>query len=133
MGKRREQHEKHPFEDNPFADGLLDWMGSPEGQRSIEVSDTLWDLMDNVQIDARRRELIWPEAQRLSLEQSVQRIHKEHPSLPRPRIESFLISWLENCAPEGYSQQQLEELDQLTEQWLDDYERARKPARTRDS
>jgi hypothetical protein len=133
VGKRRE---KHPFEDNPFAEGLLDWMGSPEGQRSIEVSDTLWELMDNVQLDARRRELIWPEAQRLSLEQSVQRIHKEHPSCPRERIESFLISWLENYAPEGYSQEQLDQLDQLTEQWIDDYERRPKSkngTRTRDS
>lgn len=130
MGTRRE---KHPFEDNPFVDGLLDWMDSPEEQRSIEVSDTLWELMDNVQLDARRRELIWPEAQRLSLVQSVQRIHTEHPRFPREHIESFLISWIENHAPEGYSQKQLDELDQLAKQWLDDYERARKPARTRDS
>lgn len=133
MGKSRDKHEKHPFEDNPFVDGLLGWMGSPEGQLSIEVSDTLSELMDNVQLDARRRELIWPEAQRLSLEQSMQRIHKEHPSFPRERIESFLISWLEHYTPEDHSQEQLDELDQLTEQWIEDYERARKPARTRDS
>jgi len=130
MGKRRE---KHPFEDNPFVDGLLDWMGSPEGQLSIEVSDTLWEVMENVQLDARRRELIWPDAQPLSLEQSIERIHREYPDFPRRRIESFLISWLESYAPESYSQEQLDELDQLTEQWIDDYERAKKPARTRDS
>jgi hypothetical protein len=131
------QRDKHPFEDNPFAEGLLDWMGSPEGQLSIEVSDTLWELMENVQLDARRRELIWPEAERLSLEQSAERIQNEYPHFPRERIESFLISWLEHYAPEGYSQQQLDELDQLTEQWIYDYERrsksAQKPARTRDS
>lgn len=130
MGKRREQH---PFADNPFVDELLDWMGSPEGQLSIEVSDTLWEVMENVQLDARQRELLWPEAQPLSLEQSVERIHKAYPHFPRGRIESFLISWLESYAPEGYSQEQLDELDQLAEQWIDDYEQAQKPARTRDS
>lgn len=119
MGKQRDPH---PFEDNPFVDGLLDYMGSPEGQRSIEVSDTLWALMEKVQLDAPRRKLIWPDGdpQRLSLEQSMERIRKAYPHFPPQRIESFLISWLENYAPEGYSPEQLDELDQLTEQWLDD-------------
>lgn len=120
MGK---QPEKHPFEDNPFVEGLLDWMGSPEGQRSIEVSDVLWDLMEEVQLDARRRELIWSEAERLSLDQSIERIQQQYPDFPRERIESFLISWLENYAPEDYSQDQLDELDQLAEEWIDDLER----------
>ena len=134
MGKRRE---KHPFEDNPFLEGFLDWMGSPEGQLSIEVSDALWQLMENVHLDARRRELIWPEAQRLSLEQSAERIQEEYPNFPRQRIKSFLISWLEHYAPEGYSQEQLDELDQLAERWIADLERrsqtASDPERTRDS
>ena len=134
MGKRRE---KHPVEDNPFVDGFLDWMGAPEGQMSIEVSDTLWELLQNVQLDPRRRELIWPDAKPLSLEHSAERIQEEHPHLPRERIESFPISWLENYAPDTYSQEQLDELDRLIEQWLEDLERqpktARKTAGTRDS
>lgn len=120
VAKRPDQH---PFEDNPFLDGLLDYMGSPEGQLSIEVSDTLWELMVNVQLDARRRELIWPEAERLSLEQSALRIQTEYPHFPPERIASFLISWLEHYAPEGCSQEQLDQLDELTEQWLADLER----------
>lgn len=125
MGKRRE---KHPFEDNPFVEGFLDWMGSPEGQTSIHVSDTLWQLMENVQLDPRRRKLIWPDAKPLSLEQSVERIQKQYPDFPRERIESFLLSWLENYAPETYSQEQLDELDRLTELWLEDLERPPKAA-----
>jgi len=119
MGKQRDPH---PFEDNPFIDGFLDWMGSPEGQLSIEVSDTLWPLMENVQLDARRRELIWPEAQRLGFDQSIEHIHKQYPDFPTERIEHFLISWLEHYAPEDYSREQLDELDQLAEQWLNDLE-----------
>lgn len=125
MAKR---DEKHPFADNPFIEGLVDWMGSPQGQLSIEVSDTLWQLMENVQLDARQRELIWPEAERLRLEQSVERIHKEHPHFPRERIESYLISWLEHYAPEGYSQEQLDELDRLIEPWIHDFQCHPKPA-----
>jgi len=128
VGKRREQH---PLEDHPFVEGFLDWMDSPEGQLSIDVSDTLWEHVENVQLDARRRELIWPDAKRLGIEQSVERIQKAYPGFPRERIESFLISWLEQYAPETYSQDQLAELDRLTEQWIDDHERQLKMTRKR--
>ena len=124
MGKQRAQH---PFEDNAFVDGLLDYMGSPEGQRSIEISDVLWELIENVQLDAGRRELIWPEDQHLSFDQSIERIQQAYPDFPRERIASFLISWVGNCAPEAYSQAQLDELDRLTEPWLDELERQHGP------
>jgi len=119
MGKSRN---KHPFDDDSFVGDWIDWMGSPEGQLSIEASCVLWDLMESVQLDARQRELIWPESERLSLEQSADRIQRDHPDFPRPRIESFLVSWLENCAPEEYSEEQLRELDDLVEPWLRDLE-----------
>lgn len=115
--------EKHPFEDNAFADGLLEYMASPEGQRSIEVADTLWALMENVQLDARRREFLWPEAQPLTFHQSIERIQKEYPDFPRQRIVSFLISYLEHYTPEDYSEEQLHELDQLAEEWINELER----------
>lgn len=120
VGNKRD---KHPFEDNPFAEGFLEWMASPEGQLSIEVADTLWALMENVQLDARRRALIWPRAQRLSLDQSIERIQQHYPDFPRARIESFLISWLEHYSPETYSREQLKELDQLTEAWINERQR----------
>ena len=40
-----------------------------------------------------------------------------------------MLGWLEGFAPESYSERQLEELDRLTEQWLDDYERKSQAAR----
>ena len=42
MGKRRA---KHPFEDNPFIDGFLEWMGAPEGQQSIEALDLVFGTL----------------------------------------------------------------------------------------
>ena len=120
MGKPRQ---KHPLEENPFAEEFLQWMDSPEGQSSIEVSDTLWELMEGVQLDARQRKILWPEAQGLSIDQSVQRIHQLYPHFPCERIASFLTSWIEQYAPETYSEEQLEELDRLTEDWIDEYER----------
>jgi hypothetical protein len=93
MGKSRD---KHPFEDNPFADDLLEWMGSAEGQAHIEMSDVLWALLKDVRLDAVQRKLVWPDAERLSFDESVQRICKQHADFDREEVGDFLLSWLEN-------------------------------------
>jgi hypothetical protein len=120
MGKRQE---KHLFEDNPFIDGLLEWMDAPEGQQSIEALDLVFDALEHAGVDARQRKIVWADGNRLSIEQSAERIHAEHPGIPRDLIETHVLGWLENCAPDSYSERQLEELDRLIEPWLDSYER----------
>jgi hypothetical protein len=52
-------------------DGFLEWMGSREGRQCIEVRDVLWDLLDDLELDAKQRQLIWPDAERLDLVQSI--------------------------------------------------------------
>lgn len=121
MGK---QPDKHPFEDNPFVEDFLDWMGSPEGQRSSEVRDTVWALLEKADVDAKNRKIIWEDEQRLSITESVQRIHADYPDFPFELIETHVIGWLEmEFAPPNYSEKQLDELDQLTEKWIEDHER----------
>jgi hypothetical protein len=139
MGKqRREQPQDTIFADNPFLDGLLDWMGSPEGQQCIALRDVLWDLMEHVQLDAKQRKLIWPDAEPLDLEQSIQRIQKEYPEFLRGHIEEFLLNWIVmGYDPQNYSQAQLDQLDSLTERWVADHLRkakvSKKQKRTRHS
>src|SRR6202140_1027916 len=102
MGKpRKEQPEAESiFANNPFIEGLFEWMDSPEGQQSIAVRDVLWDLLEGVQVDAKQRQLIWPGAkrtarkERLDLDQSVQRIQKMCPEFPGGEIEEFLLDWI---------------------------------------
>jgi hypothetical protein len=127
MGKRRAT--KHPFEDNPFIDGFLEWMDSSDGQQSIEVVDLVFGALEHAGVDARRRKIVWADGKRLSIEQSAERIHAEHSDMPRDLIQTHVLGWLENCAPESYSERQLEELDRLIEPWLDDYERKLRAAR----
>ena len=126
MGKRRTTS---PFEDNPVIDGFLEWMDAPEGQRSIEALDLVFDALEHAGVDARQRKIVWADGKRLSIEQSAERIHAEHPGVPRDLIETHVLGWLESCAPATYSERQLEELDQLIEPWLDDYERTSRAAR----
>ena len=109
----------NPPESNPFEDGFRDWMDSPAGEQSMEVMDTVFALLEDVELDAKARQLIWPDGERLSIDESVRRIHAEYSQFPAEQIEDRLISWLEmGYAPEDYSEQQLDQLDRLTERWI---------------
>jgi hypothetical protein len=134
MGKqRREQPQDSIFADNPFLDGLFEWMDSPEGQKSIEVRDVLWNLVEHAQLDAEQRKLIWPDEERLDLEQSIQRVQKKYPDFPRDEVEEFLLDWIDmGYDPENYSQAQLDELDGLTERWVADHLRMTKASKKRE-
>ena len=120
MGKqRREQSQDSIFVDNPFVDGFLEWMGSREGRQCIEVRDVLWDLLEDAELDAKQRQLIWPDAERLDLVQSIQRIQKLYPDFPGHEIEEVLLNWIDlGYDPKNYSQAQLNELDSLTKRWV---------------
>lgn len=114
------------FDENPFIDGFLDWMDSPYGQQSIETMDVVLAILDEVDLNAKGRKLIWPCGAELSIDESVKRIHKVHSELSTDLIEEQLISWIEGgYAPQNYSEKQFEELDRLTERWIEAHEQAR--------
>jgi hypothetical protein len=116
------EHEDSVWENNPFIDGLFEWMASPRGQLSDEVREATWHSLGNVDVDATNRELIWEDGKRLSIDGSVQRIRGDFPDFPVELVETHLIAWLEmEFAPTTYSQEQVDELDQLTEKWVNDH------------
>jgi hypothetical protein len=116
------KNEQSIFEGNEFIDGFIDWMDSPSGQLSQEVLNIVWEMLEKADVDAKNRKIIWPDRQRLSIDSSIQRIYKEYDQYPVELIEKHLIGWLEmEFAPESYSQEQLDELDVLTEKWINDH------------
>ena len=131
VSKWRKEHLEEPedniFANNPFLEDLLEWRHSPEGEQFAELADALCDLMDDVQLDAKQRKLIWPDAEPLDLEQSIQRIQKEYPEFLHGQIEEFLLNWIDmGYDPQNYSQAHLDELDSLTERWVADHLRKAK-------
>ena len=116
---------ENPVENGSFPDDSVDWMDTPEGQQSIEALDLVFGALDHVDVDARQRKIVWTDGKRLSIEEAAERLHAEHPDMPRDLIETHVFGWLENCAPESYTDEQMEEFDQLMEPWLEDYERKR--------
>src|SRR6516225_5019132 len=125
VGKKRWQvSEQTIFDDNPFLDGFFEWMDSPEGERATEVLDTLLDLMADVHVDPKQRRLVWPDAGQLTLQQSIEHIQKQCPEFSVEEIEGHLLYWIESgYGPDNCSEQQLEELEKLSLQWVADHTR----------
>ena len=124
MSKKREES---LFDNNPFIEGLMEYMSSPRGQLSDEVREVTWQILEEVDVDAADRKLIWGDGNRLSIDESVQRIHREYPEYPVDLIEARLVAWLEmEFAPEAWIQDKMDELDRLTEEWVDEHNGQRK-------
>src|SRR5580704_7917579 len=123
MGKRRNQHpqqlQDNIFAGNLFFDDLLAWRLRLRASNLPSSPTTLCDVMEDVQLDARKRQFIWSDAERLDIVQSVARIHQQYPDMCRDWIEEYLLDWIEmDSAPEHYSKAQLDELDRLTARWI---------------
>lgn len=106
--------------DKPFMDDFLDWVGSPEGQAYIELSDLLWSLMRDVKLDAAHRRFLLPGGRRLGFSGIAKHLHKQQSNCELGDVKQFLADWIDNYAPEGMTHQELDELDSLLEGWVDE-------------
>jgi hypothetical protein len=116
---RMAKSRKHTLEEDPFLDGLLDWMGSAEGQEHIEMSDALWPLLEDVKLDANQRKFVWPDGKRLSFDKSARQLQQQLPDFKLEEVKEFLIDWIDGYAPEGMTQEQLDEFDSTASAWAD--------------
>ena len=120
-----------PLGENPFLDGLTEWMDSPEGQLAEEARDTVWPLLDAAQIDAKRGVIIWPDAKPLDIQQTVHRLHEDYPHLGTALIEDKVISWLEmEYVPQNYSPKQMDELERQIDRWIKNHRRRSRRQKT---
>jgi hypothetical protein len=46
-------------EDTSFIGDVLAYMNSPEGELFIEVGDTVSDIFERADVDAKERQIIW--------------------------------------------------------------------------
>jgi hypothetical protein len=125
-------------QDPSFIDDVLEYANSPECVLFLEVGDTVSVVLEGADVDTKDRQIIWEDGERLSITASAQRIRAQHPDYPLNLIEEHVIDWLESeFAPPTYSPEQFDELDRLTETWVEDHKRQAKPpqkgSRTRHS
>ena len=133
MAKKRQHSAPNQ---GPYFETFDQWLGcySEEDDRNLDALYLVEEALEGTDIDAKRRKIAWPDGQRLSVIQCAKRIHASNPETPLELLESKILSWLEMVAPEHYSEQQLDELDRLTEKWIADHQAAiEKRSRTPDS
>src|SRR6266404_8745964 len=113
-----------PLGENPFLDGLAEWVDSPEGQLADEAREIVWPLLDAAQIDAQHGTITWPDQEPLDIQQTVRRLHEDYPHLQEALIEDKVISWLEmQYAPDNYSPKQMQQLERQINRWIKNHRR----------
>jgi hypothetical protein len=119
-------------EDTSLIGDVLAYMNSPQGELFLEVGEATSGVLESADVDAKERQIIWDDGERLSISAAAQRIGVEYPEYPLDIIEKNVIIWLESeFAPTSYTREQLDELDRLTEAWIQDHKRQPKPAAKR--
>jgi len=105
-----------------FLEGFLDWMGTREGLASMDALDCVFNALEGATVEVSERKIIWQDGQRLSIEQSVERIHK-HSGLDRQAILSHLIGWLQmEYEPEGLDADQMQRFEKQIDAWIAKYD-----------
>jgi len=105
-------------------EGFLEWMGTQEGLESMEALDGVFNALEGATVEASERKIIWPDGQRLSIEQSVERIHKTS-GLDSHAILSHLIGWLQmEYEPEGLDADQMQRFENQIDAWIAKYDGA---------
>ena len=91
-------------------------------QQSEQVLLEVLDALENASVDPLERKIVWADASRLSVEETVRRIHAQS-GMPLDGIESHVIGWLEMIyEPRGLNEHQMEEFELLMEQWITPYD-----------
>lgn len=117
MSKRQD---KNRLANSRFIDHTIGWAEEPKDALSDEVMDAVWTILQGASLNARKRKVIWADGQKLTINQSVNRIHADHPHVPPELIEDHLIGWIEQVMASPYdSEEQLNELNRLTDKWLE--------------
>ena len=124
MGKKKswaQGSDCPPAPPNDFQDDFLDYIGSPEGALLMEVSDTLRTDLEEMHLDAKKRQILWKDGAGLGIKASVKKFANLYPEYPESQIESSLTAWMEmDYVPEGLSTEQFDEFERLIDLWVGD-------------
>lgn len=108
-----------------FIEGFAQWLESEEGLESLDAVDCVYNALDGASVDIAEKKIIWSDGQRLTIEQSAERIRRGM-NLGQDTIVNRVIGWLQmGYVPEGLDDQQMEMFESQINAWLEDYEGSR--------
>ena len=109
--------------DGLFAEDIFADLNSEENELVFEARYDLSQLLLRADVDARVRVIIWESGERLSIRESVQRLSQVFPEYPFETLELQFVFWLMGFYDESPSQAQIDEYEELTEPWVEEYSR----------
>ena len=114
-----------PPPETDFMEGFAQWLESEEGLESLDAVDCVYNALDGASVDIAEKKIIWSDGQRLTIEQSAERIHREM-NLGQDTIANRVIGWLQmGYVPEGLNDEQMEMFESQINAWVEDYEGSR--------
>ena len=103
-------------------EGFGQWLKSEEGLESMDALDCVHSALDGASVDILEKKIIWSDGERLTIEQSAEKIHRET-GMRQDAIISHIIGWLQmEYVPEGHDDEQMELFESQINEWLEDYE-----------
>lgn len=103
-------------------EGFAQWLESEEGLQSLEAVDCVYNALDGASVDISEKKIIWSDGQRLTIEQSAERIHRGT-NLCQDTIISHIIGWLQmEYVPEGLDDEQMEMFESHINAWVEECE-----------
>jgi hypothetical protein len=107
---------------NDFCEGFRQWLDSDQGETSIEALEAVSEALQDADVDTLKRRIIWPDGNRLTIEQTAARIHEES-GADLKSITSHVVGWLEMIfEPMGLDEKQMEIFEAQIEAWIEKYE-----------
>jgi hypothetical protein len=120
-GKTDEKMKKIAEAENDFMEGFFKWLGSENGQHSMEAVDYVFEALKGADLDIVGRKIVWVDGQRLTIDQSVEKIYKQT-GINIEAIRSHIIGWLEmEYQPKGLDDDQMEQFESQLDAWIDEY------------
>lgn len=104
-------------------DDFFEWLVSPEGELTERVMFHVMDTLEHCTVDPENRLIVWGDGLRLSIPQTVRRIHIQS-QFPISIIDLNVVAWLEmHYEPNDLNEEQMEQFEILICDWTDDHER----------
>ena len=108
--------------ENGFMEGFFKWLGSEDGQHSMEAVDYVYETLKGANLDIAGRKIIWADGQRLTIDQSVKKIYNQT-GINIAAIRSHIIGWLEmEYEPKGLADDEMEQFESQINAWIDEDE-----------
>ena len=111
-----------PWLHNEFMEGFFKWLGSKEGQHSMEALDYVFEALKEADLDVAERRIVWADGQKLTIDQSVDKIQKQI-GMNIEAIRSHIVGWLQmEYEPKGLDDKQMELFESQIDAWVEEYE-----------